>query len=114
MDLSSLEGNSVNDRISIPWCSLAYVCVEDAVQEVAAMGRSPLMAKVDICQAYRAIPVHPADHDLLGMIWNGKTVHRCSLALWAAINPQDVHGSGRHGDMDHTTAGGEVYHSLPG
>ena len=30
------------------------------------------MAKVDIRQAYRAVPVHPADRDLLGMVWHGK------------------------------------------
>ena len=63
---------SVNDGVSIPRCSLAYVRVEDAVQGVAAMGRGSLMAKVDIRQAYRAVPVHPADRDLLGMIWQGK------------------------------------------
>ena len=72
VDLSSPEGKSVNDGVSIPRCSLAYVRVEDAVQGVAAMGRGSLMAKVDICQAYRAVPVHPADRDLLGMIWQGK------------------------------------------
>ena len=57
VDLSSPEGRGVNDGVSIPRCSLAYVRVEDAVQGVAAMGRGSLMAKVDICQAYRAIPV---------------------------------------------------------
>ena len=72
VDLSSPEGKSVNDDgVSIPRCSLAYVRVEDGVQGVATMGRGSLMAKVDIHQAYRAIPVHPADRDLLGMVWHG-------------------------------------------
>jgi len=70
--LSSPEGKSVNDGISIPRCSLSYVQVEDAVRGVAVMGRGSFMAKVDIHQAYRAIPVHPADCDLLGMVWQGK------------------------------------------
>jgi len=46
--------------------------VEDAVKGVAAMSRGLLMAKVNIHQAYRAISKHPADRDLLGMVWHGK------------------------------------------
>ena len=72
VDLSSPDGKSVNDGVSVPRCSLSYVRVEDAVQGVVATSRGSLMAKVDIRQAYRVIPVHPADRDLLGMIWRGK------------------------------------------
>ena len=30
------------------------------------------MAKLDIKQAYRNIPVHPKDRHLLGMLWKGE------------------------------------------
>jgi len=72
VDLSSPEGKSVNDGVSVPRCSLTYGRVGDAVQGVAAMGRGSLMAKVDIRHAYRTVPVHPSDRDLLGMVWHGK------------------------------------------
>jgi len=72
VDLSSPEGKSVNDGVSVPQCSLTYVRVEDAIQGVAAMGRGSLMAQVDIRQAYKTVPVHPSDWDLLGMVWHGK------------------------------------------
>jgi len=79
VDLSSLEGKSVNDGVSIPQCSLAYVHVEEGVQGVAAMSRGSLMAKVDIRQAYRTIPVHPADCDLLGMVWHSNLFINAAL-----------------------------------
>ena len=37
------------------------------------MGRGTLMAKMDIKEAYRMVPVHPEDRLLLGMKWKGQT-----------------------------------------
>ena len=34
------------------------------------MGRGALMAKMDIKQAYRNIPIFPQDRLLLGVMWN--------------------------------------------
>lgn len=36
---------------------------------VCELGKGALMAKMDICRAYRNIPVHPKDRYLLGMSW---------------------------------------------
>ena len=36
------------------------------------LGQGTLLAKMDIKQAYRNIPVHPEDRLLLGMLWEGK------------------------------------------
>ena len=60
-DLSSPEGHSVNDGISKELASVAYVSV------ILSSGRGTLMAKRDIMQAYRNIPVHPQDEFVLGM-----------------------------------------------
>ena len=46
------------------------------------------MAKVDIRQAYRAIPVHPADHDLLGMIWHVKLFINAALPFGLQAAPK--------------------------
>ena len=73
LDLSSPGGNSINDGISKELASLSYVSVDEVVVRVLQLGRGALMAKMDIKQAYRNIPVHPSDRRLLGMRWKGKT-----------------------------------------
>lgn len=67
VDLSFPEGHSPNDRNLGLLCSLAYTSVEDAVESVLRLGRDTLMAKMDICSAYRNILVHPDDRWLVKM-----------------------------------------------
>ena len=64
VDLSSPTGGSINDGIPPEWCSLK---VDDVARHVAQLGRGALLAKMDIQQAYRMVPVHPDDRALLGM-----------------------------------------------
>ena len=71
LDLSSPEGRSVNDGIDDNLCSLSYVSIEDAARKIVALGPGCKLAKVDIRQAYRIVPVHPEDRLLLGMLWEG-------------------------------------------
>ena len=60
-DLSS-EGASVNDAIDSELCSLSYVTVEEVARWAIRMGRSSLLAKIDIKAAYRLVPVCPTEH----------------------------------------------------
>jgi hypothetical protein len=71
VDLSSPEGHSVNDGISKDLSSLSYVSVDDVVAGIVQRGRGTLLAKMDIRQAYRNVPIHPTDRPLLGMQWKG-------------------------------------------
>ena len=71
VDLPLPEGVSVNDGISKELCSLSYVRVDDIVPVIHRLGRGTLLAKLDIQAAYRMVPVHPDDRQLLGMIWKG-------------------------------------------
>ena len=71
VDMSSPDGQSVNDGICESLCSLSYVTVGDAAQAVVAKGRGALMAKVDVKSAYRNVPIHPHDRWLMGMLWEG-------------------------------------------
>ena len=73
LDLSSPEGFSVNDGISKETSSLSYTTTDDVVEAILKSGKGTLMAKLDIKQAYRNIPVHPYDRLLLGMSWEGCT-----------------------------------------
>lgn len=72
MDLSAPQGHSVNDRIDKERCSLHYSSLDDAATKVAALGPGALLAKMDICQAYRNVPVAPEDRLLLGMQWENQ------------------------------------------
>ena len=72
VDLSSPEGHSINDGINPEECSMAYISVDNIAECVLALGRDALLAKSDVKQAYRQIPVHPDDRVLLGMAWRGQ------------------------------------------
>ena len=70
LNLSAPENHSVNDGISRELATLSYVTVDEVIDRVLKLGRGTLMAKMDIKQAYRNVPVHPQDRALLGMLWN--------------------------------------------
>ena len=72
VDLSSPDGNSVNDGIDRATCSLSYVTVDDIAQVALQLGRGALIAKTDIRHAYRQVPVHPEDRSLLAMCLRGQ------------------------------------------
>ena len=65
VDLSFPHGSSVNDGISTRDASMAYSTIEDAGQIISKLGKSALLAKIDIASAFRIIPVHPDDRHLL-------------------------------------------------
>ena len=59
MDLSFLQGLSVNDDIDPTLCSMAYVSIDEVTDLINSLGTDAMMAKVDIESAYHRIPVHP-------------------------------------------------------
>ena len=73
VDLSSPQGHSINDGILKELSTLSYVSVDSVVAGILQQDKGTLMAKMDICRAYRNIPVHHSDRVLLGMHWNGNT-----------------------------------------
>ncbi len=73
VDLSSPSNASVNDGIDKDMCSVSYITVDEIVDEILSLGQGTLMAKVDIKQAYRMVPVHPDDRHLLAVQWEGQT-----------------------------------------
>jgi len=73
-DLSSPKDGSVNDGIDSALCSVSYASVDEAVRCIRRLGRGAELAKFDIANAYRSVPVHPVDRLLLGMRWRGTTL----------------------------------------
>ena len=69
VNLSAPVDHSVNDGITKDLCSLSYVSINEVTTAALALGRGTLMAKMDIKEAYRLVPVHPEDRLLQGMQW---------------------------------------------
>ena len=72
VNLSSPRGASVNDGISAELCSLKYTGLNEAVAMCQRLGPDCLLAKIDLKQIYRVVPIHPEDWHLLGMQWQGQ------------------------------------------
>ena len=70
IDLSHPHNHSVNDGIPPSLCSIKYISIDDAINQILSLGRGTVMAKIDIKNAFRLLPVHPADRHLLMMSWN--------------------------------------------
>ena len=51
------------------YCSLQYASIDDAVKLIMQLGPGTQLAKLDIKDAYRIVPVHPDDHHLLAILW---------------------------------------------
>lgn len=86
-DLLSPEGGSVNDAIAKELCSLSYISTDMVMKIILELGKGAVLAKLDIHQAYRNVPVHPADRNLLGIQWGGKVY----MDLWAPLSSLALH-----------------------
>lgn len=69
VDLSHPSGYSINDGIPKELCSLTYITIDTAIEQIQTLGRGTSLAKIDIKSAFRLLPVHPADRHLLAMKW---------------------------------------------
>lgn len=63
---------SINYSISQENFGLQYVTIDNAIEGIKRFGQGCFLAKTDIESAFRLIPVHPNDYELLGMHWKGK------------------------------------------
>ena len=62
---------SVNAHIPPESYSLQYIKVDHAIAILQDLGPGCFMSKLDIKSAFRNVPVHPSDWELLGMKWEG-------------------------------------------
>ena len=87
IDLSSPDGHSVNDHIHRELTHVAYSSIDDAALLMHHLGPHALMAKLDIKDAYRMVPVHPEDRHFLGVSWQGQLFIDCQLPFGLASSP---------------------------
>ena len=71
-DLSSPEGDSVNDNIPKQYGTIVYETLDDAIRLVAQAGKGAMMMKRDLKSAFRHVHVNPCDYWLLLFEWQGK------------------------------------------
>ena len=88
VDLSSPTGSSVNDGVAEALCSIRYPTVHDGARLATRLGRGALLAKIDLKNAYRIIPVHPADRLLLGVNWQGQVYIDAALPFGLRLAPK--------------------------
>ena len=70
--LSAPYSSSINESISSQDYTLSFCSVDDTFAIVSSLGKDALMAKVDLRNAFRLIPMRPQDWNLLGIKWYGK------------------------------------------
>ena len=64
VNLSAPEGSSVNDAISTELSLVYYASIDDAIVFIRELGKGCLLAKLDLMEAYHAVPVHLMDQPL--------------------------------------------------
>lgn len=69
--LSFPTGFSVNYGISSDHTNVKYATIEEAIPLIKSAGPGCFLAKTDVKNAFRIIPIHPNDYGLLGMQWRG-------------------------------------------
>ena len=69
--LSYPNGASINDGIPVEHSSVTYSRIDDAIGLILRSGVGSCLAKTDIKNAFRILPIRPADYNLLGIYWRG-------------------------------------------
>ena len=65
----------INDFIDFDDCSLSYSTTDGAYDFIYQMGPGTQLSKIDLKDAFKLIPVHPSQRNLLGICW--KTIDTC-------------------------------------
>ena len=70
VDLSSPPGSSINDLIPDKNAAVKYCSIAEAVELILAKGPNAYLAKTDIKNAFRLIPLHPSHYKQLVVKWD--------------------------------------------
>ena len=85
--LSHPEGDSVNDFIDKEQFSLSYITIDDAIKIVQKLGPGTKMAKFDLLNAFRLVPVKKSSLHLQGISWKGQYWVDLVLCMGARSSP---------------------------
>ena len=80
------DEEAVNICIPRDKVSVQYSTVGDAISHIKDVGANAHLAKTDIKSAFRIVPIHPDDHHLLGMRWNGMFYYDTTLPMGCSMS----------------------------
>ena len=80
------DETSVNFNIPKEESTVQYACVQDAIELIQKIGPGCFMAKSDIAQAFRIIPISEDCHHLLGFKFKGFYYYDTCLAMGASCS----------------------------
>jgi hypothetical protein len=86
-DLSYPPGRSVNESISDTASTIQYISIDHIFDLIRTSGRGCCIIERDIKDAFRNIPVAPADRPLLALSWDSKIYIECCLPFGLATAP---------------------------
>lgn len=69
-DLSFPKGESINSTIPREFTTVHYDSIDNVISLVKRCGERCLMSKSDLSEAFRQIPVSPAQYRYLGFMWD--------------------------------------------
>ena len=84
--LSFPKGSSINDGIAAADTYVHYQSIDDAIHCIKTFGKAALMSKSDIESAFRILPIHPNDYELLGMQIDGQFYYDKALPMGCSIS----------------------------
>ena len=87
VDLSSPKGKSVNDNLHRELTPVSYSSPDDGASLMHFLGKRSLLAKIDLREAYRMVPIHPEDRRFLGISWQNSVYVDCQLPFGLASAP---------------------------
>ena len=85
-DLSFPKNSSVNSNIDKSLTGVQYEDLDHCVRILSEMGPNTLIAKADLKDAFRIIPIHPLDHRLLGFTWKGEIYYDMHLPMGCSVS----------------------------
>nr|XP_055074593.1 uncharacterized protein LOC129454107 [Misgurnus anguillicaudatus] len=89
-DMSSPHSNtfaSVNECIPLEPFSLYYASVDNAIHLIKIAGLGACLAKADITDAFKIMPIHPSDWPLFGIKWESKFYFAVRLTFGCRSSP---------------------------
>ena len=87
-DLSFPKESSVNSNIEPYFTRVQYQDLDHCISIISSLGQGTLIAKADLKDAFRILPIHPSAHRLLGFSWNEQYYYDKHLPMGCSLSCQ--------------------------
>ena len=113
-DLSYPKGDSINSTVSKEHATMHYQPFGNLISFIKLLGSGALVAKTDIESAFRQIPIHPHDYNLLGFVVDGKFYYDRCLPMGSSVSCRtfELFSHALHWIFEHKCQVAYVWHLL--